>query len=64
MFMQRKERKPHIELLLGDELQSLFSSGFNKDCLDPLGYDLRLGVGCWFEAVLWGAYRYEMPAGN
>jgi deoxycytidine triphosphate deaminase len=41
--MQRKERKPHIELLLGDELQSLFSSGFNKDCLDPLGYDLRLG---------------------
>jgi hypothetical protein len=21
-------------------------------------------VGCWFEAALWGAYRYEMPAGN
>jgi len=35
---------PHIELLVGDELESLFSQGFDKTCLDPLGHDLRLGT--------------------
>jgi deoxycytidine triphosphate deaminase len=34
---------PFIELLIGDELESLFSQGFVSECLDPMGYDLRLG---------------------
>jgi len=33
----------HVELLVGDELRSLFSEGFDSTCLDPMGYDLRLG---------------------
>jgi len=33
-----------IELLVGDELTSLISQGFRDNCLDPMGYDLRLGV--------------------
>ena len=34
---------PHVELLVGDELRILFSEGFDGTCLDPMGYDLRLG---------------------
>ena len=34
---------PCIELLIGDELEPLFSQGFKGNCLDPMGYDLRLG---------------------
>src|SRR4030067_1668348 len=34
---------PHVELLIGDELRNLFSEGFDNTCLDPMGYDLRLG---------------------
>jgi len=33
-----------IELLIGDDLKPLFSQGFVSDCLDPMGYDLRLGA--------------------
>ena len=33
-----------IELLIGDELRPLFSEGFQNNCLDPMGYDLRLGA--------------------
>lgn len=33
-----------IELLIGDELKPLFSQGFTSNCLDPMGYDLRLGT--------------------
>ena len=35
---------PCIELLIRNELKTLFSRGFQTDCLDPLGYDLRLGA--------------------
>ena len=35
---------PCIELLIRDELKPLFSRGFQSICLDPMGYDLRLGA--------------------
>ena len=40
---QSSSSNSFIELLLQDDLRSLFNRGFAADCCDPMGYDLRLG---------------------
>jgi deoxycytidine triphosphate deaminase len=44
MFPTSAKQDPsYVELLVEEELKALFSDGYDASCLDPMGYDLRLG---------------------